>query len=559
MATRLLVATAVVVLVLAPAGVGAAPVGTAFTYQGALSDAGTPAEGVYDFRCALFDADYGGDQVGDTLFLEDVGVTGGLVNLLLDFGPVFDGEALWLEISVRGGSSTGAYTVLAPRQELTPAPYAAHASTATAAASAADAALLGGQSPSYYLDWSHLSGVPTDLLDGDADVLGGLACAAGEVAKWTGSAWTCSSAGAALSRTYVVGPSGTAAQNGAALLAALASIPTPSSQEEAALLKIEPGLYDLGSANLLMKPWVDVEGSGEKSMYELTQITADWCGAGAAVVVAGNSELRDLGVENTCAGTSAIGVLVDGDWASIRHVTIFVRGDLQYSMGLSVAGNTVSVWDTSVHSQYATTWGRAIQITGAGIVIEHTIADVWTAGADEATAIWVGGDSAWLSHVRASAHGGVENVAILGYADRPTLESVWARAEAGTANTAIWLEGPDDLEVRDVQTWNTDGTAIYLYQTQQATIRLRNVEMGGSPETGLMVGSGGPEPIDVTVESSAILGSTATLDLSGVTSLSVRVGSSRLAGGPPTITGTASLVCAGVYDENFTFYPDSCP
>jgi hypothetical protein len=43
----------------------------------------------------------------------------------LDFGSgAFNGDARWLEIGVRPGASTGAYTTLDSRQELTPAPYA---------------------------------------------------------------------------------------------------------------------------------------------------------------------------------------------------------------------------------------------------------------------------------------------------------------------------------------------------------------------------------------------------------------------------------------------------
>jgi hypothetical protein len=38
---------------------------------------------------------------------------------------------------------------------------------------------------------------------------------------------------------------------------------TDASPDNPYLLKIEPGVYDLGSSPLVMKQWVDVEGSGE--------------------------------------------------------------------------------------------------------------------------------------------------------------------------------------------------------------------------------------------------------------------------------------------------------
>ena len=41
--------------------------GTAFTYQGQLNDNGSPADGTYDLRFAIFDAASGGTQQGATL------------------------------------------------------------------------------------------------------------------------------------------------------------------------------------------------------------------------------------------------------------------------------------------------------------------------------------------------------------------------------------------------------------------------------------------------------------------------------------------------------------
>lgn len=106
---------------------------TAFTYQGRLTDGGSPANGVYDLRFILFDADTGGAQVGGIVAKEDVTVSNGLFSVELDFGgSAFTGDARWLEIAVRPGSGTGAsgYTVLSPRQPVSPSPYALFAKAA---------------------------------------------------------------------------------------------------------------------------------------------------------------------------------------------------------------------------------------------------------------------------------------------------------------------------------------------------------------------------------------------------------------------------------------------
>jgi len=103
------------------------PLGSAFTYQGRLTDAGSSASGVYDFEFALFTSAIGGSAV-DTVTIDDLGVSDGLVNASLDFTDApYDGHALWLEVRVRSGTSSGSYTSLAPRQTLTATPFALYA------------------------------------------------------------------------------------------------------------------------------------------------------------------------------------------------------------------------------------------------------------------------------------------------------------------------------------------------------------------------------------------------------------------------------------------------
>lgn len=98
--------------------------GTAFTYQGELQEAGTPADGSYDFQFRLFNAPGGGAQIGPTVDGLGVQVRGGLFSLPLDFGAgQFAGDAQWLEIAVRPAGG-GAFTLLDPRTPINATPYA---------------------------------------------------------------------------------------------------------------------------------------------------------------------------------------------------------------------------------------------------------------------------------------------------------------------------------------------------------------------------------------------------------------------------------------------------
>lgn len=130
--------------------------GTAFAYQGRLDTAGVPTNGTNDLTFTLFDAATGGFRVGETNRFNDIGISNGLFTVTLDFGSAaFNGSPRWLQIGVRPGTSTGAYTELAPRQPVTATPNAIFAGFANSA----NAAGLAGTLPSSVLRGVNGSGL----------------------------------------------------------------------------------------------------------------------------------------------------------------------------------------------------------------------------------------------------------------------------------------------------------------------------------------------------------------------------------------------------------------
>jgi type VI secretion system VgrG family protein len=102
--------------------------GTAFTYQGQLNSNGAPATGIYDFGFITYDALAAGIQQGPTLTPLSIPVTNGVFTVTLDFGNVFTGADRWLAIYVRTNGAAS-FTLLSPRQKLTPTPYAVTAAS----------------------------------------------------------------------------------------------------------------------------------------------------------------------------------------------------------------------------------------------------------------------------------------------------------------------------------------------------------------------------------------------------------------------------------------------
>jgi hypothetical protein len=120
------------------------PVGNGFTYQGKLTDGGAPATGQYDFTFRLYNASDAVSSIGNPVNLENVQVTGGLFTVELNFGNQFGGEARWIGVFVRPGASSGSFTTLMPRQEMTPTPYAISADSIQLPFSGAGASNAGG-------------------------------------------------------------------------------------------------------------------------------------------------------------------------------------------------------------------------------------------------------------------------------------------------------------------------------------------------------------------------------------------------------------------------------
>lgn len=126
---------------------------TTFTYQGKLTDNGTPASGPYDLTFRLYDLASGGTQIGPDELRSNVSVVAGIFSVSLDFGasPFTSTTGSYLEISVRPGGTSTAFVPLSPRQAITSSPYALQTLRAASAAIADNSSQLGGVDASQYV------------------------------------------------------------------------------------------------------------------------------------------------------------------------------------------------------------------------------------------------------------------------------------------------------------------------------------------------------------------------------------------------------------------------
>ena len=160
--------------------------GSAWTYNGRLNDSGSPANGSYDLRFALFNAVSGGSQTGSTLTNSPTTVSDGLFTVVLDFGSAvfINGSDRWLELGVRTNGG-GAFTNLSPRQKILATPYAITAGNLTGPVSPGQisGSLLSGQIAGTYTSAVTFNNTAGNSFSGDGSGLTSLG--AGNISSGT--------------------------------------------------------------------------------------------------------------------------------------------------------------------------------------------------------------------------------------------------------------------------------------------------------------------------------------------------------------------------------------
>ena len=183
------------------------------SYQGMLRDGGAAADGLYDVQFQLYDSEQNGAMVGQAIVRQDLMVNSGVFAADLDFGDLYTGQPLWLELAIRPGAATGSFTILTPRQPLRATPFALYANHVSwYGVRDVPAGFADGRDN----DTTYGAGLGLQLNGANFDLLTSFAlpqsCSSGEVAKWEGSSWQCSPdlTGNGTPGWYLTGNSGTA-------------------------------------------------------------------------------------------------------------------------------------------------------------------------------------------------------------------------------------------------------------------------------------------------------------------------------------------------------------
>lgn len=359
-------------------------------------------------------------------------------------------------------------------------------------------------------------------------------------------------------RTIVVRSTGTPAQNGAAMIAAVNSITNPSATNRW-LIKLEPGEYDVGTAGFQGKSFVDLEGSGRNTTY-VTGATN-----GPIINMPQVSEVRELlalhpgGTANATAiqlSTGALGA------AAARRVTAVSSAGTGATHAVLITGTGLGRLEDS-QMQVTVTAGSAYgvlsQANGQPIIRRCTFQVSGSGG----TAYGINFPSGALiledSKIAMSSTG--LTIALLAGSNAYPQMTV-NNLEVSVSGAPAPSRGIDfrggTLSMRDTTVTTTLNVAAMI--TYDTTVSMRNIKLdsaGGAPA--LFIGHATvPGRRKITIDYS-ILDSNTSVPIAFAPYLAtggqedVFIGVSRLdsTGGPIGPSTNSTLKCFGAYNENY--------
>lgn len=374
-----------------------------------------------------------------------------------------------------------------------------------------------------------------DETDPTVNTLGkaSLSCSNNQVAKWSGSAWQCADDSGTVASYAGVAVVATGSGDYTNPLTAMTDIaswcgtPTVSNP---CLLKIMPGVYNIGANNLQMQEYVDIEGSGEK----VTRITGNKDNYPGVVVGANNAEIRFITVEHTGNGSYAYALSMFNAGAKVTNVTAIAASGANESVG----------FDCEVTSTAVFTNVTAI-----------------TSGVTAALGFYIDTASPTIINANATATDSALNLGIdMNPASSPLIMNTTATALRGVKNHGIHINGASSPTIINVKVTASGGSSenygIYNINGSNSVITNSMVEASGTNSYAVYTENFGQYASgSIKIDNSVIKGATnAVYTYPTFTTL---IGSTRIEG---SVTGTGTYQCAGVYNASYTFYPGpGCP
>ncbi len=377
------------------------------------------------------------------------------------------------------------------------------------------------------------------------------------------------------------------------------------------LLKIMPGIYDIDSRTLVMRPYTDIEGAGQ-GVTIVTGVVNDVTSLLSYGVVNGSnySEIRSLTINNTSTANVSAGIVNYYCSPRIIDISINVKGiGLYQSIGIfnnyqsapSISRVTISVLGGSdsnigIYNNQSSPTMNHVSSTAQGgnlsIGILNSLSspsmseiqtNAWlgttnnfgiandssspnmsnvTAKASGSGAINYGIrnkiGSPNLDGVRASASGGVENYGLANLQSSPSMFNVIATASGTNSNNVGISNSTSSSPVMNNVTANASGgtnsTGILNTSSAPTMINVNATGINGTTTNYGMINSAASGSYTINIDHSIFTG--ATNSIQSDVPFTLQIGGSKLVGGG--INGVGTFLCAGVYNGSYSMLSTAC-
>ena len=582
-----------------------AAVGGAFTYEGQLIRSGQPYSGSCDFRFTLWNAETSGTQIGSEEQEAAVNVDNGLFVVSLNdsgqFGDVFNGQSLWLEILVRCPTGSGEYTTLTPRQPLTATPYAMY---------------------SVSTPWDGLLGVPAGFADGIDD---GSSYTAGPGLILSGSEFSLDgdyvntviiSNTEYLSETFQMTIDGVCAEGSSIRQVNLDGTVTCEVDDNTT--------YSAGMGLILNGTQFSA------NLAEVQQRVVGTCPAGQSIQVINQDGTVVCELDNDTTYTAGYGLILNGtEFSAVDPDNLVVVAKSGGNFD-TIQAALDSITDASATNRYLVyvapgiyneqvTMKSWVDVKGAS---QNSVVITYGAVGSLASGVVIGASNAALSDLTIEINGTgaygnglyIPGAAVFGVSDvlisctsgtyTNRVNGIYSGGTVTLWDSKVYVNGPSSNGlwvfggsftayglVVDLTPTASSSKAVGVYLTgASASTRISNshIKVSSTASSAITYGVEGGGTLSVTFIDTSITasssgsgggyyaiygggGASGTVVLMGSqlnsvgratifsnTSVDYYIANTQLAGGAPTF-GLGTGICAGVYDENFIFSASTCP
>jgi hypothetical protein len=347
------------------------------------------------------------------------------------------------------------------------------------------------------------------------------------------------------------------------------------------LLKIMPGVYNVGTSPVIMQPYIDIEGSGE-SLTIITGSVSDlsFPPANGLVNGASNAEIRLLTVKNTGSGGYKAAMLNNGASPRMTHMTAAASGGtcsygvLNHSSSSSMTNITAAAsgGGTSSYGVYNSTssptmtnvtatasggtWSNGVYNDTSSPIMNSVTATA--SGGTYNSGVYNSSSSPTMTSVTATASGGTSSSGVFNQTSSPTMTNVIATASdggeynRGVANTG--LSSPTMINITAASTGGNYSYAVYNLASSPTMTNVSATASGGTSNCGLY-NSAPSGSYTIKIDRSTFSG--LTNSILNDSHFTLWIGATNLTGGAVNASGTYH--CVGVYDgDDYTSLSASC-